>query len=351
MLMHAPALLLLAVLLAACSGDEADDPSQPQERYVQVAFTMSVGDAEAVTRANTDWTEYDSEAATAMENYIDLEKLHVSFYDRAADGTYNYLSSVENIRLMRRDATTYELIGNMNVLSSRIASNGYRFTGKVVVTANCDAPSLASGSTIASGAGLTYDYTPGTEPESIPMWGVMSLSNIDLTPGRRTDISDIWLLRTMAKVEVGLRQDMADRGYTLAQVYFNKYNTRGYVYPAGYSQVDNTRLLNYDSGAALSFNPLASAAAEPKDFTGKVIYLPEYDNSPGDATITVVIADANGGERTYTFPFAAYTDGKQTGTMNIVRNHYYKFSVYGNPITIDLTVQPWTVIRHTPYEI
>lgn len=346
-------MLFLAIGLASCSDDSSDVADNSKD--VTVTFTMSVGAPETVTRAgNVDWTDYDSIPGQGVENRIDLDRLQVFFYD--SEG--RYVSRVDHMTIHNIDSTTYSFIGTMRVDTLSLPDN-HLFSGKVMVIANADASSLIGknlGDTAVSG--LQYNYTPGTELQSIPMWGIKTVSNIDLSPGQHSNLNDIWLLRALAKVNVNLTQDMLRRGYTLTDVKLNNYNTVGYVLPAGYRQVDNTRILNFDSGSALSFHPFkVSSISPPSEGSGEVsevpisllsrtLYLPEYDNSTTPTTISVTIKSPDGSLRSATFEFANYVNGDYSSSLNVVRNHAYVFNVYGNPIKIVLKVQPWTVFEH-----
>lgn len=335
-------ILLSLLLLASCSSnDETITPDTSKD--VTVTFTMSLGEPQTVTRAaNQDWTDYDSIPGEGIENRVDLSNIHVYFYNTNG----SYLSRVENIVVRSIDSTSYMVEGTLRVDTLSLGT-GYSFSGKMMVVANADAPSL-EGMSLNDAASIapTFDYTPGRSLSSIPMWGVTTLSNVSFAPGERTQLNDVWLLRSMAKVNVNLTEDMTRRGYKLTKVTLNRYNTRGYILPSGYNQVENTRILNFDTGAALSFNPLESVRTDSVNFTDKTLYLPEYDNSTTPATITVEIQATDGSTRTATFDFASYRNGVYLAPMNVVRNHAYVFNVYGNPIKIDLKVEPWTVFTH-----
>lgn len=336
------AIICLAVLsFASCSSDDDSVPDTSHD--VTVTFTMSLGTPQTVTRAaNRDWTDYDSIPGEGIENRVDLDRLSVLLYDNNG----RYVSRVSNLVLRSIDSTTYQADGILRVDTLRLGSN-YTFNGKMVVVANTDAtPPVGQALTSGNVSGLSFDYTPGNSLDAIPMWGVQKLSNVSLAPGERVDLNEIWMLRAMAKINVNLTEDMTKRGYTLSKVTLNRYNTRGYVLPSGYNQVDNTRILNFDSGTALSFNPLLSVSTDSVDFTGKTIYLPEYDSSTTPTTLSVTIKGPDGSTRSASFEFANYANGNWSSPLNVVRNHAYVFNVYGNPIKIDLQVLPWTVFTH-----
>lgn len=337
-------LCLILLSFASCSSDdESTAPTSADTRNVQVSLTLSLEGPS--TRANTDWTDYDpKDKGTAMENYIDVSKLHVCLY--TSNGTF--VSKADSLLVMSVDtvgSTTYHLIGKMRINSNLLTND--RLTGKIVVYANTDMTNETASLRNAAISQLTYDYTPGSTLTEIPMWGVREITDFSLPRGQEVTLPEINLLRAMAKVSVDMPDSMLERGYRLDRVTLDKYNTQGYVLPAGYNQVSETRLLNYDSGTAQSFNPLASPSTERKEFTDGLIYIPEFDNTNRDATLSIWIHNPNGTTTERTFPIASYTDGVLSGNMNIVRNHYYQFHVYrSNDILIDLDVKQWTVIRH-----
>lgn len=205
----------------------------------------------------------------------------------------------------------------------------------------------------------TYNFNPATTLSFIPMWGVKEINNMTMNNGQRYDIGDIYLLRSMAKVTVKLTDEMVNRGYTLDDVTLNNYTNTGYVVPST-TDVSSTELLTFDqsfhpSAASLSNGSLNFTMATSSTTTTS-LYIPEYDNSESaPTTITVRVKRGNGTEdgdiRTATFRFGSYTDGNYTSAVNIVRNHHYVFNVYGDPIKINLEVEPWTVFEHDPYTI
>jgi hypothetical protein len=154
------------------------------------------------------------------------------------------------------------------------------------------------------------------------MWGVKQTTLL-MEKGELTQLEEpIYLLRSMAKVEVMLADDIAD-DYELTSVMVDKYNTIGNVLPSYQTLVDTE---NMDS--ELVCNPNASLAEEHLLFA-KVenedafyVYLPEYDNA-NPATLSVVIDG-----KPYPIEFKNYVDGKATGdNYNIVRNHIYQYTI------------------------
>lgn len=352
------ALCLLAALFAfaSCSSDSASDPSDNQ--VVRLVFNIDVGSASPATRANTDWTDYDSSEANAVENYIDINSLHIFLYDNNG----NFVASAAQISAspVSGSATQYRVLGRFDVSTLNLSS--YTLTNaKVAVFANSGSDnSVYSGFinqplTSDAIAGLSNSFTPSTALEKIPMYGVKT-ATLNLAPGNRNELDDIYMLRSLAKVEVSISQELQDRGYTLTGVSLTGYNTRYYELPAGYATIDETRNLNYDSGTALSFHPYDADfnSAGTISFPGSAaqsatLYLPEatVDGTARAVNISVTLTGKNGTALSATFPFAAYSSqGLRTGTMNIVRNHYYKFEIIDSSLRVLVNVVPWTRFRH-----
>lgn len=352
------ALCLLATLFAfaSCSNDSASDPSDNQ--VVRLVFNIDVGSTSPATRANTDWTDYDSSEANAVENYIDVNSLHIFLYDNSG----NFVASAAQISAspVSGSATQYRVVGRFDVSTLNLSS--YTLTNaKVAVFANS-----GSDNSVYSGfinqpltsdviAGLSNSFTPSTALEKIPMYGVKT-ATLNLAPGNRNELDDIYMLRSLAKVEVSISQELQDRGYTLSSVSLTGYNTSYYELPAGYATISETRLLNYDSGTALSFHPYDDGfnSAGTISFPGSAaqsatLYLPEatVDGTTRAVNISVTLTGKNGTALSATFPFAAYSSrGLRTGTMNIVRNHYYKFEIIDSSLRVLVNVVPWTWFRH-----
>lgn len=359
-------LLLLLFTISSCSSND-EAPASPEIRSVVVRLTLSIQDnttssnAKPATRADVDdtWqTDKDREMGNNMENAINPSDLHVVFYNQAG----NPVGDVRNISISfagdnTGDGKTYQVIGNMNLTVADMA-NDSTFIGKIVVYANSGTPSTGWTQGI-SNIKDNYTYNFSSSTSYIPMWGTKNISMV-IRNGESNNIGDIFLLRAMAKVTVKLRDDMVQRGYTIEGATLNNYANTGYVMPSSYD-VASTELLSFDqsfhpNATSLNTGSLNFTMAEGNTSTAS-LYIPEYNNNESTpSTITIRIKNGDGtvvGDiRTATFTFGNYTtEGLYSSPMNIVRNHHYEFTVYGNPLKINLTVLPWNVFNHTPYEI
>lgn len=352
-------LCILAALFAfaSCSKDSASDNDDTQ--IVRLVFNIDVGSASPATRANTDWTDYDSSEANAMENYIDVNSLHIFLYN--SDGSFVASAAQISASPVGGSATQYRVLGTFDI--STLSLPSYTLANaKVAVFANSRSDNsvyngfIGQPLTADAIAGLNAGYDPSATLQSIPMYGVKT-ATLNLAPGNRNELDDIFMLRSLAKVEVSISQELQDRGYTLSAVSLKGYNPHYYELPAGYATISETRLLNYDSGTALSFHPYDADfnSADAINFAGSAaqsstLYLPEatVDGTNRNVNISVTLSDKSGTETlSATFPFAVYSSqGVRTGTMNIVRNHYYKFEIIDSSLRVRVNVVPWTKFTH-----
>lgn len=322
---------LMCVAMTACSDDDGVDAIAKND--VRVAFTMMVADATSTRAANEGWDEYGpKEPGIDDENMINTDDLRIAI----CDGMGNIIGDVETITVTPMSdpsGTKYAITGVWKNAKDDIAR-----AKKIMIVANSNAAKL---STIAL-PDLTYNIDTETR-KYIPMWGVASLPA--LTLGTQTDMTEqIYLLRAMAKVRVGMRPDMKSYGYSIGSMHINNYNTQGYCLPKNYKSANKTQDIRFDN----SLNVIDSREASIGLADGKATYIPEYDNTSTGATPSTITVDLNRNgkhEGTYTLKFRNYdTDGKPTGTRyDIQRNHYYTFLIYkeGDKIIVSLHVRKW----------
>lgn len=194
---------------------------------------------------------------------------------------------------------------------------------------------------------------PRKEESAIPMWGV---TTVDLTPIVNTtnySIPDpLWMLRSAAKIEVQLSDDLKDKNTEITSATMKYYNVEGYVAPAewhGFAttmQVDCEKAINVYRHAAINL-PLI----KDEDTGNYFVYMPEYDNKnyPGERNKISLTMIHNGEPVVFedVISFCEYSDGKLVvgSDYNIVRNHIYRFtirSIAGSNLVLEYTVANWT---------
>lgn len=349
-------LLSLSLLLSACSYDQSTEVS-PEMRMepVNVTFTLSLQDAARTKADDNEWdgNGYDQEAGTVFENRILKETVKVFAYN--ADGTY-----AGEVPLLQWTGTEANPIfhGYFNATTAG--------TYKFVVIANCTNESYS----------LAYDY--GTDmpvlnnllfkaPDltdqtviangAIPMWGIKNFTINENTED--IDLESIWLLRSLAKVEVKLDASLTSQ-YALSEVAISNVSNTGYSLPSydAWKALENTTILTHDNGfnaymTAQTVNGVALAAETAG--SSYYLYVPEYDNVSGTyAELYISLNVLEDGKVANTEPFKLYfrpySDGfagAEADRYNVVRNHIYRYTItkvnIGSDLSLICEVQPWTL--------
>ena len=293
---------LFGALVSSCQQSLDEEVQIPiVSGKAQISFTIALDDIES--RATWEDNEGSTSAVvgTEQENAIDLT---------SEDGLKVFVYS-----------TTGSLLGEVtNKEVRKIDTNVYKFNGQLVIE-NLTTSTLHCRLMVYANC-IESDETFDFDAEYIPMWGVKE-TTLQLAKGELTQLTEpIYLLRSMAKVEVKLAESIAE-DFNMTSVLVDKYNTTGYVEPSYQSLVDTE---NMDLEQV--FNPNTSIATDSLPFMqvegedAFYVYLPEYDNA-NPATLSVVIDG-----KSYSIEFKNYVDGKATGeNYNIVRNHIYQYTI------------------------
>jgi hypothetical protein len=295
----------------------------------QITFTIALDDIDSRSRASLEDNESASESlvGSVYENQINLASqngLRVLVYN--LDGTY--VGEVTDKEVRKVSENEYSFNGQLTIENFTSTTLPCR----LMVYANC----LENNE--------TFDY----DVQYIPMWGVKQ-TTLRLTKGELTKLTEpIYLLRSMAKVEVKLADAIAN-DFELTSVVVDKYNKIGNVLPS-YQKLVDTEYMDPE----LVFNPNTSIAKDSLSFMqvegedAFYVYLPEYDNV-NPATLSVVID-----KKTYTIEFKNYVDGKASGnTYNIVRNHIYQYTITSVTTESDVEIanlkyqsMPWNDVNN-----
>jgi len=341
LLQHTLAAALLAALVCGCSSDDVAGGGASSDD-TQVSFILKLSDASGRTRAA--WDEgYDSQSGTEYEDRISPDDLKVALYN-VADSTF---AADVDILSYHETATEgeYEFVGSVEAADGGSLSTG---SYKIMVFANCG--DIDPSGTTTQLDELAYQYSADNvkaETQLIPMWGVAT-ATLTLEKGARDDAGKIDLLRAFAKVEIGLHSDIAGTT-SITSATLTRYNTNGYCLPAGYADVNQTTGLDQEDGTNPSFNPNGTAQSTDLAFTysedGKsaYLYIPEYDNSTDEATISITLSDRTTG----TLYFKSYSGGTAGGdAYDIVRNHIYRYTVNVDQgeLVVEAAVMPWQLV-------
>lgn len=342
--------------IALVSCDQGDTGAENAEAHITLTLCLKGTDTDNNTRigqpggkqlASRGEEDETEDPGTEMENSIDFSRFHVVFYD----ANHRMAGILQNMVLIHVGGNIYRLTGSLPVSNKVLVGN--HFEGKMVVYANFDMSSedLQKDYNHTDIAQKAFDYE--ANPKYLPMWGVEKV-NFTLAAGKRQDLSDIELLRAVAKVKVYLSNDMKKNGWSIHSMQLFNYNNKGYCMPGKYTDCEQTASLTHEEFEHFYNSRQTSGITMIDDVP---IYLPEYQNNgKEDANKCVIklklarngIVESN---KEYTLRFIDYTDQGTEGTTinDIVRDHYYIFEVYkgsnGHNL-VKLTVKKWNVRNH-----
>lgn len=347
--------------IALVSCDQGDTESDNAEAHITLTLCLKGTDTDNNTRigqsggkqiASRGEEDEPKNPGTEMENSIDFSRFHVVFYQ----ANQQMAGILQNMVLIHEGGNIYRLTGSLPVSNKVLVGN--HFVGKMVVYANFDMSEadLQKDYNHTDIAQKTFDYE--ANPKYLPMWGVQKV-NFTLAAGKRQDLSDIDLLRAVAKVKVYLSSEMKNNEWSIHSMQLFNYNNKGYCMPDKYTDCVQTASLKHEELEHF-FNSIQTSGITMKDDVP--IYLPEYQNKGKEDADKCVIKlklnykgnverDDSGNEKEYTLRFIDYTDQGTEGTTtnDIVRDHYYIFEVYkgsNGQNLVKLTVKKWRVLNH-----
>ena len=347
--------------IALVSCDQGDTNAGEAEANITLTLCLKGADKNSNTRmgqpfvkplASRGEEDETEDPGTVMENSIDFSRFHVVFYD----ANQQMAGILQNMVLVHLGGNIYRLTGSLPVSNKVLVGN--HFEGKMVVYANFDMSSndLQKGYNDKIIAQKAFDYE--ANPKYLPMWGVKKVA-FTLAAGKRQDLSDIDLLRAVAKVKVYLSNDMKKNGWSIHSMQLFNYNNKGYCMPGKYTDCEQTASLTHEEFEHF-FNSRQTSGITMTDDVP--IYLPDYQNNGQEDADKCIIKlkleskgnverDDSGNEKEYTLRFIDYTDKGTEGTTtnDIVRDHYYIFEVYkgsNGQNLVKLTVKKWNVRIH-----
>ncbi|MCI6212239.1 hypothetical protein [Bacteroides heparinolyticus] len=342
-------LLVLLLSFAACHVYE-EETTGTDDGLAHVSFTLAIRPRDVATRAGSEtWdpNNYNPQSAEGdYDNFVDLATVQVVLLDAATNA---YLGKVGDLLWTRSAENLYVFKGSIDKTANNLTAGTLY---KVMVLAN--APAVNSGTSLADLQFLLYSANASDNTRYIPLWGVKGNVTLTLDAGKGQDLGTIHMLRSMAKVNVSLTDEVVANGYTLKSVSINRYNKGGHCLPTGWGNVEKTTDLNLDA----CLNPLAtSLQTTAKTFEVKnnssVFYLAEYQNKgngaiPASLSVTI---EKDGKEYVFSnaLEFKKYEDGiAKAENYDVLRNHLYNFKiqgVYGASLKLTCTVKEWNLLE------
>ena len=211
--------MLCSLSLLSCGKLIYEEGNDCDESVMHVSLRVSAGGS-AMSRAFTE-TE---EPGTGYENFIDVNKLHILFFD--TDNTF--LQSFEPEEIHPTDNSEYPQTWELRGTIQNPPKTGF----KIVALANwpSDPNGLKAGVTtiedVCKADWAMGDYNaPFTPSKSspIPMYGVKTQGKTSFNADVETYLGEISLLRAFAKVTVCLSDDSSTE---LNSVTLSNYNKR-----------------------------------------------------------------------------------------------------------------------------
>lgn len=358
---------VLGILAASCS-QVVDDPtvdSRGEKEKVLIRFTIALDEPKAASRAS--WDGYDPddsnysdgpqaeddteymEIGSVAENYINPSTVQVLIYDMNGTpmGELKEVTVTPATDKNDNNQHLYDLTGAFEADADQISSLDF----KLMVFANTPKKSDLNNPD-------TWQFAyPLADGAGIPMWGIATFTDVDLSGstsvGNAAELSEpIYMLRSMAKIEVSLSKESIAAGYTLTSAMLNKAMKNGIVMPklrmpdataASIKDLVATTALGIDE----VFNPSTGETQANATFTGSdntfYIYVPEYDVKTEDDALQITLGF--GDNSTKSFKHGSYSGGAYSNTpWDVVRNHYYKYEVSvksGADLEVIITINPW----------
>lgn len=345
-------LFILAAALQACIY-EYGPADEPESADVEVTFTLTLSGASGATRAGTYADPYEDQEGLLEENRIG--DLQVYLYD--ANG--NFLKKVDEISFspITENSKTYSYLGTLKAAElgiepTEVGGTTYSFTGKVMVLANCPdyTPAEDAGVTLSDAnlASFSYAFSPDADLY-IPMWGIASVTGIELRPSESADLGDIELLRAMTKIEVTGSEQFINDGFTITSVSMSRYNTGGRCLPSGAETVAQTSAISVEQSMNIADAVVSAENLAFKQGGSWYVYVPESRTSQDNgATYISVTISRNGVAETRNLFFADYdnvnttVDNVTASTYDLVRNHYWRYEISKEvEIIVDVVVDEW----------
>ena len=337
-------ILLTICAFASCSAimDDAQcDLSGGLPKKVR--FKLSMQTPTNQTRAESWGGAYDSDGGVQYDNHIKPEGVIVE-----VRSTNNQLIGRVNNLMWWLDSSSqnphsYNVLGDISHLSLNV-NTAYKFV--VIVNAQSYNNDLDN---------MTFSLDYITYPNGfIPMSGIKTHT---FTAEESQEIGTIDLLRSVAKIEIILSDNLVEQGYRLTSTTIDQYNATGYLMPNGWRGVAGTKELhrencfNYYNDHQKSSNGLSFAMEEENK--SMILYYPEYNTTRHVAEsmpkISVTL-DTGEGTSELSFPQAiAFGSYDSNGALipesyhNIVRNHIYQYTIAGisHGLSLEYEVKEW----------
>lgn len=348
---------LLCLGLSSCVYDDGLEPDVPDrpDTPMMISFEINLqSDRNPVSRAWV-WGEGHEQEREQGEGYDnEISSLWIGIYD---SDTENKVAEVKNIFKLRETTSEdkypavqkvkYEYTGEIS------AEEGYTFPAdnkKYTVAVILNTPDMETYTTGTLKDLQEVKYYPYFTSEKgvttathIPMFGFQKgIDFSGMTFDKVFEIGDIYMLRAMAKVRVGMATDEISKNWKLKAVKAENTNDKGFVASA----YDNFN--KYNSLLKLTTNDTPAGGVGGETFhnwypdshvshdiavepdKNPVFYLTEQCvNFNPEPQLKITLEDGEGNVKEGNIYFHPYSvDGvMQPNRVDIIRNHFYQFTI------------------------
>lgn len=365
--------LLAALSCVSCSKEALvsfgeEDGMQPLNVIFRMAIPMdaSTVDSQEYNDDQTWGDDYNQENALSAENRILWDDFSVAFFSENDNSYIGHLRDIHCINLLPGvDMATYECKGVLTTTEDMKAEElveKLRSSGKVrtLVIANVktEQKTLEAGISGADAGLGAMEYSCNglfnIDFPAIPMWGMTTNDFSGLTLGKSIDLGKVALLRSVAKVEVLVSDELqqaSENTIKLTSVSVSRMNTTGYVLPGNWNNIDKTENLKFSETLRI---PEPATKEEDKTFSvrddGRVLfYLPECRNGSGDDEIVLTVNYTVEDEaREGIIHLCDYSNGNpdRENLWDVVRNHLYRYIITNSgEIKFMVEVHPWDEVE------
>ena len=335
--------LLCGMLSVSCIFDmercPVEMPSTPVVLEGEHTISFTIGFDGSITRVDCDTTE----EKAPFDHYIQPGTLRVML--TTSDNVT--LGEIERIGIWptNESQTEFKFIGKL--------PEGFVFDPqspdyKLFALVNAPPKALDQEFTLYN----QQQLDPRNEEGAIPMWGVVTVNLAPILQEANYEIPEsLWLLRSAAKIEVHLSDDLKAKGTKINSAILKYYNVEGYVAPYDWHRFNNTKQVDCEQAINVYRHAAINLPLIEDEATGNYyVYMPEYDNKnyPGERNKISLVMTHGGEEKIFddAISFVEYSNGKVVdgSDFNIVRNHIYRFSIRsiaGDNLMLEYHVADW----------
>ena len=358
---------LAGTLMLPCCISDHDAMPCPAENSGGITFNLTLLTGNMSTRAGnhedeTDKDELETDDGSAAERYIDLDDLNIVIL--GGDGVVKQIVGPESVQKTGMGISlhvTLERDGAEDIQFMVLANwnNSFQYDTSFAGIINS---TTTLSKIFANGSDFNFNYTPvsdttwspsitGSAIKGIPMVGLSEVITVPepsyiFVP--EIDIAPIWMLRSLAKIEINNKIPDTD-GAEITACRLTKYNTTGRYIPNSTTNpdwnVENKQVTapSLPVGVTSVTQNLAFIkSADGKQFTA---YIPEMNLiglAENERPVVNVDVEIKGRNYTYTIELSSYQNGRpEKGDKYykyLLRNHNYRFNVLSVGVTADLTL-------------